>query len=103
MTRGVYIMQCPLSCKYKFQPCEFARENNFSTLDYVVVYYNRLNLPANTDYEFLEKVFEMFNINHPDDYKASSLSVSDIVVLDGIYHYYCDSMGWELLKEEEIG
>lgn len=103
MKRGIHIMKCPLSCKYKFMPCDFARKNNLSTLDYVIVYYNKLDLQADTDYEYLEKIFEIFNIDHPDDYKASSLSVSDIVVLDNKYHYYCDSTGWKLLREEEIG
>lgn len=52
----------------------------------------------------LEDVFEMFNINHPKEYKGHSLSVSDIVkvvghkeVEDG--YYFCDSLGWKKLDE----
>lgn len=44
--------------------------------------------------QILEKLFEIFNINHPKDFRGHSLSVSDIVILDGA-KYYCDSMGWE--------
>ncbi len=44
--------------------------------------------------QILEKLFEIFNINHPKDFRGHSLSVSDIVILDGV-KYYCDSMGWE--------
>lgn len=44
--------------------------------------------------EVLESLFEIFNLNHPDDYEARSLSVSDIVVLEGKV-YYCDSFSWK--------
>lgn len=41
----------------------------------------------------LDKIFEIFNTNHPDDYRGRSLSVSDVVVLDDV-KYYCDNYGW---------
>ena len=41
----------------------------------------------------LESIFEKFNRQHPSDFYGHSLSVSDVVVLDGI-SYYCDSYGW---------
>ena len=50
----------------------------------------------------LERVFSIFNIYRPDDYKARSLSVSDVVTLDGTA-YYVDSFGFkkiENFKEE---
>lgn len=48
----------------------------------------------NTDkYEILEEIFTLLNVNHPEDYKGHSLSVSDIVVLSN-KKYYCDSYGW---------
>lgn len=43
----------------------------------------------------LEKLFEKFNIDIPEDFTERSLSVSDIVVLDGIGTYFCDSIGWK--------
>ena len=42
----------------------------------------------------LDKIFEMFNVARPVDFKGHSLSVSDVVVLDGVA-YYCDSFGWK--------
>jgi hypothetical protein len=45
----------------------------------------------------LEGLFRKFNFNHPADFKGHSLSVSDIVELDGKY-YYCDSFGYVELK-----
>ena len=41
----------------------------------------------------LESIFEKFNLHHPSDFHGHSLSVSDVVVLDGV-DYYCDSYGW---------
>lgn len=46
----------------------------------------------------LEGLFRKFNFNHPADFKGHSLSVSDIVELDGKY-YYCDSFGYVELKD----
>lgn len=44
----------------------------------------------------LEILFTKFNVNHPVDFKGHSLSMSDIVVLDGT-KYYCDSFGWKAI------
>lgn len=41
----------------------------------------------------LESIFRTFNFQHPSDFHGHSLSVSDVVVLDGV-SYYCDSYGW---------
>ena len=41
----------------------------------------------------LESIFEKFNLRHPSDFNGHSLSVSDVVVLDGV-SYYCDSYDW---------
>ena len=50
---------------------------------------------SNTDvFNILEELFTMLNINHPVDYKGHSLSVSDIIVINGHY-YYCDAHGWK--------
>lgn len=44
-----------------------------------------------------EKAFEEFNIYIPEDYKHSSLSIGDVVILDD-KAYYCDFVGWKELK-----
>lgn len=104
MKHRICIMKLPISSKYVFRDYNFAKENNFSTLDYVVVYYdNALSLEAGNIYEYLEKVFYIFNQEHPDSYRSSSLSTSDIVLIDNKEWWYCDSFGWKLLREEEIG
>lgn len=46
---------------------------------------------SNTD--ILEKIFCIFNMHRPEDFKGHSLSVGDIVVLDE-QAYICDICGW---------
>lgn len=44
--------------------------------------------------DILEEIYQKFNIGQkPESYKGHSLSVSDIVVLDGV-NYYVDSFGF---------
>lgn len=44
--------------------------------------------------DILEEIFQKFNMwEKPESYKGHSLSVSDIVVLDGV-NYYVDSFGF---------
>lgn len=42
----------------------------------------------------LDYLYEKFNIAHPSDFRGHSLSVSDVIVLDGTA-YYVDSYGFE--------
>lgn len=79
---------------YKWRSWDFA-EKKINLMDYNGVYFGHIE--GNTSSEVLEKLFEQFNINHPDDFKGHSMSVSDIVVLfddNGCKWYYCDSFGW---------
>ena len=47
----------------------------------------------------LEKLFVKFNTDIPEDYEGRSMSVSDIVYLEGIGDCFCDSIGWKKLDE----
>ena len=49
------------------------------------------------NFDILEKLFTKFNINHPSDFSGHSMSVSDVVILNG-KKYYCDSIGWKEIK-----
>ena len=54
---------------------------------------------GNTSCSTLDEVYEMFNLNHPEDFKGWSLSVSDVVEIiesEGIQKgfYFCDSYGF---------
>lgn len=60
---------------------------------YEEVYEGYLRLADNVDVA-LEQVFNVFNNNHPKDYKGRSLSVSDIVYVYNKY-YICQPFGWK--------
>ncbi|MBR3293777.1 MAG: DNA primase, partial [Oscillospiraceae bacterium] len=45
----------------------------------------------------LERLYEIFNLNHPKDYRGRSLSMSDVVELyddTSRKYYYCDETGF---------
>jgi hypothetical protein len=44
----------------------------------------------------LETIFRKFNMDYPKDYVERSISVGDVVVLNGIA-YECASVGWKRL------
>lgn len=48
----------------------------------------------------LEDLFVIFNMSRPSDFRGHSLSVSDVVYLDGKY-YYCDSFEYKELTNFE--
>jgi hypothetical protein len=56
-----------------------------------------------TELELLENLFEMFNVDHPEDFKGRSMSSTDVIEIDGQL-YLCKSMGWEKIewKKDEI-
>ena len=43
----------------------------------------------------LETLYTKFNVARPEDYTGHSLSVSDIIYLEGYGAYYCDCIGWK--------
>lgn len=94
------IYQLPIENNAKFMALEFVTEHNIMpTLnDYECVYECELDPRGHeTDvYKVLDNIFRIFNINHPEDFHGHSLSVSDVVEIDGEF-YYCDDFGWEKL------
>lgn len=61
--------------------------------DYNVVYTGELSKESDNDLVLCETVFKIFNINRPEDFVGHSLSVSDIVAINGNY-YFCDDFGF---------
>ena len=52
--------------------------------------------------ETLEDLYRRFNLDHPEDFRGHSLSVSDIVVLcqaGKVTAHYCDSFGFAEVPE----
>ena len=51
----------------------------------------------------LEELYELFNIQHPEDYTGHSLSMSDILELyddSGSIYHYVDRCGFQEVKPE---
>ena len=82
------------NCAYAFKHYEWAK-NVIDLKDYEVVYEGELDYPEMPN--ALEELFEIFNVRRPEDFKGRSMSISDIVEIDG-KNYYCDFVGWEKLK-----
>ena len=85
--------------KYRFMNYDFIQRQgeDIRREDYKLVYSGEL-YPSDT----LDSLYEKFNIHHPEDYHAHSLSVSDIVVLqnDGrTKAYFVDSFGFQELED----
>lgn len=67
----------------------------FDINDYKVVYTGEVETTEFYNFfEILNGLFCVFNRHHPEDYKGHSLSMSDVVILDGIT-WYCDTFGWK--------
>ena len=82
------------NCAYAFKRYEWAK-NVLDLNDYEVVYEGELDCPEMPN--ALEELFEIFNNRRPKDFERRSMSISDIVEIDG-KNYYCDFVGWEELK-----
>ena len=54
---------------------------------------------GNVDAQDLEDVFAVLNFSQPVGYNGHSLSVSDIVEIEGSGYFYCDSFGFQELKD----
>lgn len=88
---GIYqLKDNPELDKFRFEGTESLKrmgitKDNFDAVlpeNYKLVYMGELaELQGQTQSETLEAIYTKFNIDHPVDYKAHSLSVSDIVVL----------------------
>lgn len=82
------------NCAYAFKHYEWAK-NVIDLKDYEVVYEGDLDCPEMPN--ALEELFEIFNTKRPKDFEGRSMSISDVVEIDG-KNYYCDFVGWEELK-----
>ena len=71
----------------KYDNTEFNIEN------YKQVYDGNIDAEENV-IETLEKIYLMFNLSKPNDFHGHSLSISDVVELDG-EKYYVERFGWK--------
>ena len=71
------------------------KEETFNIDNYKEVYSGEIETTGNIVND-LDNIYLKFNGVHPEDFKGHSLSVSDIVELDGNV-YYVERMGWKKL------
>lgn len=83
----------------RFMPLDWVQGKGISVdRDHYQMVYARQREPGET----LEDIYRRFNIDHPEDFKGHSLSVSDVVVLheNGTdTAYYVDSIGFRELPD----
>ena len=65
--------------------------------------YYMLSYEGNGAYKNLEEIYMQFNVQHPDDFRGRSMSVSDVVEVvssDSIEKgfYFCDSYGFQKIE-----
>lgn len=97
------IWQLPLSSDYKFKYYDWL-DRKPTIRDYVMVYAGEREMHIDDVNEYLETLFYIFNQEHPEDYHAASMSVSDLVCLIDKYHkrtwYYVDGLGFKEVEME---
>ena len=96
LEKHIELYHCDIKADYKFRDYKLAKECGFSPKDYEKAYEYDARYPENkSDLSICENVFRIFNSpeERPSDYHGYSLSVSDVVVVNG-KAYYCDDMGF---------
>lgn len=95
--RRYYIYQLPHNNPNLFM--HFKEDKEIDLRDYVPTWTDECGYQ--NDLEICEKLFEKFNLDHPDNFAGHSMSVSDIVVIvDGkiVNAYYCDAIGFKKIE-----
>ncbi len=88
---------------FHFEPLRFRGGRPVRSVDYNNVYSAGLRGAEirNEDdaMEVLDRLFEVFNVERPSNFKGHSLSVSDVVEFPESHTaYFCDSFGWEKVE-----
>lgn len=81
------------NCSYSFRFWSYAKDK-LSLDDYETVYEGTIDSRNKSPEQVAEELFIIFNTRHPEGFVGHSLSISDIVELDGV-NYYCDIDSWE--------
>ena len=93
--------------EFAFMKWEWAKKYNWTFKTYNKVF--KSCGAAISDYDLLNYLFKIFNIDLPERFKGHSMSVSDIVKIcingdeNKAKYYYCDSFGWVDITKEIKG
>lgn len=95
------LFQTPVKTAYCFRDFDCAMKNGFDRFDYVSVYAGEVDAP--TIGKALEQVYMLHNRdNRPSGQCFRSVSMSDVVTINGI-PYYCDDIGWSEVPADRWG
>lgn len=111
ITREIDIYQCPISTEYCFMPFNRLEPNTVKITDYVRVWHGEIELDdtqeelveMNIQKAICEKCFCHFQNGLCKSFFGRSISISDIIRIkkDNTFsYYYCDSVGWKLIRFE---
>ena len=114
LTREVDIYQCPVSIKYCFISFGRLEPNTVKITDYVRVWHGEIELDdapegfveMDIQKAICEKCFCRFQNGQDKTFFGRSITTSDIISVkkdNTVSYYYCDSIGWELIKTQDIG
>lgn len=97
------VYQLPVEHNAKFMRLSFVKKHNIMPKleDYKLVYEGEFEPQG--EYSEPDQLYMKFQGEKPEGYTGHSISMSDVVEIDGKY-YYCDSIGWEEISfqtEEE--
>lgn len=95
-------MSLPTGARIMFHSYETIQKEGtqLSLDDYKQVYEGEFEENTDSRLPIQEQIYLMFNITHPKDFKGHSLSMSDIISVDGKY-YFCDSFGFREISFPE--
>ena len=93
--REYKIYQLPVQHDNCFMRHSFCEKHGGVNLDdYKAVFTG--HIAGDDPHAILELLFQLFNMgDYPKAYTGRSMSVSDVVVIDGLGTYFCDSFGWK--------
>ena len=114
LTREIDIYQCPVSIKYCFMPLGWLEPNTVKITDYVRVWHGEIELDdapeelveMDIQKAICEKCFCRFQNGQDKTFFGRSISISDIISVkkdNTVSYYYCDSIGWKLIKTQDSG
>ena len=93
------ILQAKMEAPFKFRELSESFDLNWYETVYEGILSDMDDIPS---LRILGYLFKKFNLYHPFDFKGHSLSVSDIIILEGIY-YYCSPYGWDTIDSSRLG
>lgn len=86
--------------RYAFSHLDWIDEVNLS--NYKMTYEGEISINLISELSPMDQIFKELNLNHPEDYKGHSLSVSDLLEINEKF-YYCDAYSWEEIHFDNEG